>query len=71
VSQHALSINGKRNDITKDDLLIIAKSISIKKANSIINDINEKVALWNNYAEAVNVQSKLRNAINKTLIRLN
>ena len=41
VSQHNLSINGKRKDITKEDLLIVAKSMNIKKANHIIQQIND------------------------------
>ncbi len=36
VSQQSLSVNGKRNIITKDDLLAIAKITGIKKAAKII-----------------------------------
>jgi len=70
VSQHALSINGKRKDITKHDLLTIAKSMNIKKAEKIITQVNEKVSAWNNYAEEVNVKSELRDSIKNTLIKL-
>ena len=38
VSQHALSINGKRTDISKDDLLTIGRSIRSKKAAEIIDE---------------------------------
>lgn len=68
VSQHALSINGKRKDITKYDLLHLAESMNIKKADTIISEINIKVNLWNNYAEETKVNSKLRDAIKNTLI---
>ncbi|OGU35451.1 MAG: hypothetical protein A2068_10420 [Ignavibacteria bacterium GWB2_35_6b] len=68
VSQHALSINGKRKDITKYDLLHLAESMNIKKADTIISEINNKVNLWNNYAEETMVNSKLRDAIKNTLI---
>jgi len=68
VSQHALSINGKRNDITKEDLLLIGKSIRCKKAEAIIDEINSTVKKWNDYAKEVNVSPKLREAISKTLI---
>ncbi|HEY9168648.1 MAG TPA: type II toxin-antitoxin system HipA family toxin [Lutibacter sp.] len=70
VSQHALSINGKRKDITKDDLLTIAKSMNIKKAENIIIDISNKVASWNAYADEVKVQETLRDAIKATLIKM-
>jgi serine/threonine-protein kinase HipA len=66
VSQHALSINNKRKDITKADLLSIGELIASKKAALIIDEINETVAQWNTFAKAVDVDTKLRNSIGKT-----
>jgi len=68
VSQHALSINGKRKNINKEDLLEIGKSMNIKKAKDIIVQVVEVVGNWNMYAEKVNVEEKLQKAIAKTLI---
>lgn len=70
VSQHALSVNGKRKDITKSDLLKVAKSMNIKKAEKIIKEISNKVALWDDYAEEVNVAPALRKEIKSTLISM-
>jgi serine/threonine-protein kinase HipA len=70
VSQHALSINGKRTNITKDDLLAIAKSVSVKKAAEIIDEINAVVSQWKQYADEVSVSPALRDQIAETLIRL-
>ncbi len=70
VSQHALSINGKRNHISKDDLVAVAKSMNIKKAKNIIIDINRVVSSWNNYAEETRVKPELRDKIKKTLIEM-
>jgi len=70
VSQHALSINGKRKYIIKDDLLELANSINVKSAWKIVSEINEKVSSWNNYAEEVNVKPELREAIKNTLIKM-
>ena len=67
VSQHALSVAGKRKNISKNDMLAVAKSINIKKANQIINQINDVVKKWPNYAEQTNVDSNKRDAINSTL----
>ncbi|MEY4710009.1 MAG: hypothetical protein RIS28_1141, partial [Bacteroidota bacterium] len=39
VSQHALSINGKRKDINKSDLLVIGNSIHCKRAAEIVDEI--------------------------------
>lgn len=65
VSQHNLSINGKRTNITRDDLLQVAKSMNIKKANSIIYEINDTVKNWFTFAEQVNVDEKLKVEIGK------
>lgn len=63
VSQHALSINGKRKNITHDDLLTVAKSLNIKKGESIISLIRDKVNSWNIYAEETRVNIPLRDMI--------
>ncbi|WP_309640709.1 type II toxin-antitoxin system HipA family toxin [Flavobacterium sp.] len=68
VSQHALSINGKRNAITKADLLTVAKSMNIKKANEIIQQTSDAVKKWADFADETNVESKLKEAIKATLI---
>lgn len=70
VSQHALSINGKRKDFTKEDLLQIGKSISCKNAVSILEEIQEVVSQWKYYAKEVDLLPKIREEISKTLLVL-
>jgi len=70
VSQHALSINGKRQGITCDDLLEVGRQMNVKKASAIIQQIAETVAKWHEFAEQVNVEAKLRDAIGETLLIL-
>lgn len=70
VSQHALSINGKRKDFTKEDLLQIGKSISCKNASSILEEIQEVVSQWKYYAKEVDLLPKIREEISKTLLVL-
>ena len=70
VSQHALSLNGKRKDITKADLLVIGESIRCKKASEIIDEINDTVNQWKVFANDVNIMPKLRDEIAKTLLNL-
>ncbi len=70
VSQHALSINGKRTNITKDDLLTIGKSIKNKKATETIEEISHTVSQWKTFADEVKVSPKLRDEIAATLIRM-
>lgn len=66
VSQHALSINGKRINIAKEDLAAVAKSMNIKKAGFIIDHINETVKRWNEFADQNKVEATLKEAIKKT-----
>lgn len=63
VSQHALSINGKRKNITRQDLLSVGKSMNIKNAVEIINKVSYVVSNWKDYANAVNVDANLRDSI--------
>jgi serine/threonine-protein kinase HipA len=67
VSQHALSINGKRQGITRDDLLEVGRQMNVKKAPAIISQASETVAKWPEFAEQAKVEPKLRDAIGKTL----
>ena len=69
VRQHTLSINGKRTDISKDDLLTIGRSIRSKKAAEIIDEISHIVNQWKTFADEVEVSPNLRDEIAATLIR--
>lgn len=70
VSQHALSINGKRMYITREDLIVIGRSIKNKKASIIIDEINETVNQWKKFAKEIDIMPRLRDEIAKTLIYL-
>jgi serine/threonine-protein kinase HipA len=70
VSQHALSINNKRKDITKEDLIVIGNSIKCKKSVHIIEEINDTVNQWEDFANNVNLASPLRDTISDTLLNL-
>ncbi len=66
VSQHNLSINGKRKDFTKEDLLQVAKSMNIRKANQIIQQINDVVSKWATFAEEAKVKNDFMEQISKS-----
>jgi serine/threonine-protein kinase HipA len=70
VSQQALSINGKRKDFNRKDLLLIGASIKCKQAAAIIDEISETVMQWKNFAKEVDVQPKLRDEIFRTHLRI-
>jgi len=70
VSQHALSINGKRKNITLDDFLTIGKSMNIKNAKDIIKQVRESVSEWDKFANQVGVDAAKKMAIKETLKKL-
>ncbi|MES2592602.1 MAG: type II toxin-antitoxin system HipA family toxin [Bacteroidota bacterium] len=70
VNQHNLSVNGKRNNISKTDLLEVAKQMNVKKAQNIINEISEVIQNWHYFAKQVEVEQTLAKAIKETLIIL-
>jgi serine/threonine-protein kinase HipA len=70
VSQHTMSINGKHKDITREDLLAIAKANSIKKANRIIDRVSDVVADWERYSKKVHVDKRLSTSIKSTHLRM-
>ncbi|HQV39063.1 MAG: type II toxin-antitoxin system HipA family toxin [Flavobacteriales bacterium] len=49
--QHQMSLNGKRSDITRADLLTVAKEMSIKKADAIIDEVVAGVKTWRKCAK--------------------
>ena len=70
VSRQSLSVNGKRQNIRRDDFLSVAKQMNIKKAPAIVSDINRIVSNWHEFAEETKVSPELRESIYKTLVKL-
>jgi serine/threonine-protein kinase HipA len=70
VSMNALTINGKREHFTRQDLIAIGKSIGSKKAALIVDEILEVVQKWPAYAADQGVSKSLRKEISNNLIRL-
>ena len=70
VSQHCLSVNGKRKHIEREDLLEVAKKMNIKGATELIDQVDQVIGKWNDYADEQKVEPALRKAIGRTLLRL-
>lgn len=71
VNQHSMSINGKRDDISKSDLMEVAKQINIRNAEDIISNTQSVVSNWKEYANAVKVPNVLIDLIDRNLIAHN
>lgn len=69
LSKHQMSINGKVENITKQDLLDFGKRMNISKMRStkIIEDVGEKIEKWLSYAEQAKVKEQTAEMIQKNL----
>jgi serine/threonine-protein kinase HipA len=63
--QHQMSINGKRDHFTKEDLIFVGESISISRPEEIINDVVAAVNKWPEYAKDAGVKKKVTLDISK------
>ncbi len=70
VSHQALSINGKRQNITRNDFMSLSKQMNIKKANQIIDHVYDIVQNWEHYAKQLSVPPDHIKSIQKNLIKL-
>jgi serine/threonine-protein kinase HipA len=68
VSRHALSINGKRENITRNDLMEVGRSLGNKKTKEIIDLISHTIQRWDNYATEAGVDQDKKASIGKTLL---
>lgn len=67
VSQHNLSINGKRKNITREDLLVVAQQNSIRNPNAVIDACLKVVGQWRTYATNYQVEEQKMTAIEQVL----
>ena len=61
--QHQMSINGKRSEITRADLLAVAKDMNIKKPAGIIDEVVTGVRNWKKHARKAEMDPKQMEAI--------
>jgi serine/threonine-protein kinase HipA len=65
-NRHQLSLNGKRDDFTLDDLLKVSEKSDIKNAGEIVQQVIEAVSQWNAYASEAEVKSEHITQIRQT-----
>lgn len=63
---HQMSINGKRDGITREDLMSVARRFGIRRAARIIGEVTETVRNWPTYAEMAGISEERMNYIAKT-----
>jgi serine/threonine-protein kinase HipA len=63
--QHQMSINNKRDQITREDLLAVAQISDLKHASKIIDEVIAAVQNWPHYASQAKLDNKRAEAIKK------
>jgi len=66
----ALSINGRRVDITLEDVLTIAETFSIKNGKKVIQEIQDAIPFWNEQANELNLPENIVESIYKDFVYL-
>ena len=67
-STHQMSINGKFDDITRNDMLTFASMNNIKDATSIIDEVREAASHWTEIAKECGVPSIMTDAIEANMM---
>ena len=70
VSRHQLSLNGKQDDFTRNDLLVVGENMGIRQCGEIIDEIVDVVAQWKRFATDCGVRDSHIAEIDKNLILL-
>lgn len=63
---HQMSINGKRDDINRADIMTVAKHYGIRKAEQIIDKVVSAVRRWPEYAAHAGVEKNRSDYISST-----
>jgi len=61
-----MSINGKRDNITRENLVIVGKEMSIKSQDKIMDEIVEVISKWPDFAKEAGVSSSQIRSIGQT-----
>lgn len=67
-ASHQMSINGKWDEITRDDLIAVARNINIKHPAQIIEQVVDAVSQWPRLAKTHGIPNDIRTTIGKTLL---
>ena len=66
-SKHLMSINNKWDEITRADLIAVAKNMNIKRPELIIEQVIDAVNLWYKFAKEYDIPNDTIEQIGKTL----
>jgi len=65
---HQMIINGKKENITRKDILELAKNMNIKRVEKIIDEVVTSISKWKYFAKESTLPKEQINSIEKTLL---
>lgn len=73
LSKHQMTVNGKAEDITDEDILMAGKNmgLSAKKCRQVLDKIDNVVSNWIEYADKSGINEKTAKAIEDVIISVN
>ena len=70
LKSHQMSVNGKRDNINLEDLLLVGQSASIKKAKLIIEEVQNVLLNWKKYAQIAKMDNVQTNLIENQILKI-
>lgn len=67
-SKHQMSVNGKWDNITEQDMLNVAKNVNIKQPKQIIEQVAYAVSLWPKLAKEFGIPKEIIDLIKATML---
>lgn len=67
-NRHQMSINGKQENFTCEDLITVAENMGIRNSKTIIKQIQSIVANWKEYAKEGRVKEEHSKVISDNLL---
>lgn len=71
IGQHQLSLNGKQDDFTRQDLLTVGEKMGIRRCGEIIEEVSEAVSRWPSIAKDCGVRESHLAEVEKNLYYYN
>ena len=68
LKQHQMSVNGKRNDISFQDLITVGQKFSVTNPSQIIKQVTQGVSVWKTIASELDISPEKINYIEKHLL---
>ena len=68
--KHQMSINGKTDDITRQDIIACGRHMNISnmRIKNLISKVEEAIANWDKYAEQAELPKKVSNEKKKNFV---